>query len=163
MSLDKTPFRESSSPLVILFVPCTSCWGSSTFSSARARRTGNRQYVGWAVEAYAFSKFHIISNSCGPFSHFENRIKWNGNDRTKQVTSKERKLKFLRCAYRTISFTVQIQCLSRCSYRQKDKREIHKIPEFHLEIIILCQHCYNFFPCRLYNAKLSYYYYCYLV
>lgn len=96
---DLPPFR----PLV------TTCM---TDRKPAVRRLGSH-------EACALEVLCIISNSCGPFSRFENRIKWDRNDRGKRVTSKKRKFKF-RDAH-----TERYRCkyLSRCSYQQKGGRE----------------------------------------
>lgn len=142
MSPDETPFRESFSPLqdVILFVPSTSCQGSSAFSSAR-NDMHDRPKTGSTLgpTKHALSKSRIISNSCGPFSRFENKVKWDRNDRAKRITSKKRKFKFrdahterYRCKF-SISLSAVIS-----KGGGGGMKKVHKIPEFHLEIIILC-------------------------
>jgi len=96
---------------VILFVPSMLCRGSSA-SSVRllwhARRTGNRQYGGWARE-FALLKSRPISNSCGPFLPFR---KWDKMKRGMMKPSSKQcqrnaNFKFKILAYRAL-FSCQV-------------------------------------------------------
>lgn len=118
---NETPFQESFSLLqdIILFVPCTSRWESSAFSFARDDMHDGPEIGNTLVgpsKWHALSKFRVISNSCDLFSHFGNRIKWDGNDR---ANVKGTQIHVPRRAYRAVSFAMQTQYSPRCSYRQK--------------------------------------------
>lgn len=83
MSLDETPFQESSSPLraVILFVPSTSCRereGENLPPFRPTTCTADRKLVEPVLLSRSPSQPRIISNSRGPFSRFENGIKKSG-------------------------------------------------------------------------------------